>query len=293
MKRFSAVLAFVLIITSVFSFFAYAAAETRTEKFFAIIEKNKSVTLYEPMKNEDMGGFSYEKVSMQVVEDENGETVSELYGSAKLWFVDIDMYATQGGMLLYLPQINRHLDFFYIFGDEAENITEIFSDYDETDLMPLPSYPEYMSLKSSTVESDVDGYGDLYTETFVYDTESVVADLVSKDIIPDPALYDISLDDNKALSEFYWNYAGDYSGFASSLLYKNEATFTFNEKGQLVAADYFTGEGRDVYNEYYELGEIGGFEAGASAEDFEIPESSKDLKVLTMFLKFFFKLLLD
>ena len=179
------------------------------------------------------------------------------------------------------------MDFSYIVQEKADEVLKEML-YDNTELMPLPSYPEYMILKSSVTETDVAGYGELYTETFAYDTEAVVNDLVSKNIIPDPSLYDIPLDDNKALSEFFLNYSGDYSGFASTLLYCNEATFTFNEKGQLVAADYFTGEGKDVESEYYELGEFGGIEAGASAEDFEIPESSKELKALMMFIRFFF-----
>lgn len=87
-----------------------------------------------------------------------------------------------------------------------------------------------MRLKSSVVKTDVAEYGDLYIETFAYDIEAVV----NKDIIPEPSLYDISLDDSKATSDFYWNYAGDYLGFASFLLYENEATFTFNEKSHLL-----------------------------------------------------------
>ena len=75
---------------------------------------------------------------------------------------------------------------------------------------------------------------------------------ISKDIIPDPSRYGVSLDDNKALSEFYWNYAGDYSGFAASLFSQNEAIFMYNDKGQLIAADYFSGEGKEVDNVYYE-----------------------------------------
>lgn len=292
MKRLSAVLASVLIFTSVFSVFANAATETKTEKFYAEIEASKAVTFYEPMKNEDMGSFSYGKTSVRYAEYGNGENITEYFASAKLWFIDLKMYATQKGLFLYFPQINRHIDFSFILENETNDVF-INLMYEETELMPSPSYPEYMRLKSSVVETDVAGYGDLYVETFTYDIEAVVNDLVSKNIIPDPSLYDISLNDNKALSEFYWNYAGDYSGFASSLLYENEATFAFNEKGQLVAADYFTGEGKDVDNEHYELGEFGGIEAGASAEDFEMPESSKELRVLMMFIKILFKLLVE
>ena len=290
MKRLSAVLALVLIFTSVFSVFANAETETKTEKFFSEIEESKSITFYEPMKNEDMGGFSYGKTSVRYAEDGNGENITEYFASAKLWFIDLKMYATQKGLFLYFPQINRHIDFSFIWEDETNDIFVNLL-YEDTELMPSPSYPEYMRLKSSDVETDVAGYGDLYIETFTYDIGAVVNDLMSENIIPDPSLYDISLDDNKALSEFYWNYAGDYSGFASSLLYENEATFTFNEKGQLVAADYFTGEGKDVDNEHYELGEFGGIEAGATTEDFEIPESSKELKALTIFIRLVFSFL--
>ncbi len=291
MKRLSAVLALALIFTSVFSVFANATTETRTEKFFAEIEESKAVTFCEPMKNEDMGGFSYGKTSVRYAEDEKGEKINEYFASARLWFIDLEMYATREGLFLYFPQFNRHIDYSFIFEDETNDIF-INLLYEETELMPSPSYPEYMNLKSSVVETDVAGYGDLYIETFTYDIEAVVNDLVSEDIIPDPSLYDISLDDNEALSEFYWNYAGDYSGFASSLLYENEATFIFNEKGQLVAADYFTGEGKDVDIENYELGEFGGISPGASAEDFEMPESSANLEILTIFIKLVFKLFL-
>lgn len=290
MKKFSAVLVSVLVFVSVFSICAGAANETRTEKFFAEIEESKAVTYYGPMQNEDMGGFSYGKTSIRYTEDGNGENISEYFASAKLWFIDLEMYATQKGLFLYFPQFNRHIDFSLIWEDEANDILADLL-YEESELMPLPSYPQYMSLKSSVKETNVAGYGDLYTETFTYDTEAVVKDLVSKDIIPNPALYGISLDDNKALSEFYWNYAGDFSGFASSLLYENKATFTFDEKGQLVAADYFTGEGRDIDSEYYELGELGSIAAGASAEDFEMPESSKNLDVISMLIRFYLKLL--
>lgn len=290
MKRLSAVLALVLIFASVFSVFANAAVETRTERFFDEIEKSKAVTFYEPMKNEDMNGFSYGKTSIRYAEDVNGENINEYFASAKLGFVDLKMYATQKGLFLYFPQINRHIDFSYIVQEKADEVLRDML-YDDTELMPSPSYPEYMRLKSSVVETDVAGYGDLYVETFTYDLEAVVNDLVSKNIIPDPSLYDISLNDNKALSEFYWNYAGDYSGFASSLLYENKATFTFNEKGQLVAADYFIGEGKDIDNEHYELGEFGGIEAGALSEDFEMPESSKELKAFTVFIRFIIEFL--
>lgn len=288
MKRLSAVLALVLIFTSVFSVFANAETETKTEKFFSEIEESKSITFYEPMKNEDMDGFSYGKTSVRYAEYGNGENITEYFASAKLWFIDLKLYATQKGLFMYFPQINRHIDFSFIWEDETNDIFVNLL-YEDTELMPSPSYPEYMRLKSSVVETDVAGYGDLYIETFTYDIKAVVNDLVSKDIIPDPTLYGISLDDNKALSEFYWNYAGDYSGFASSLLYRNEATFTFNEKDQLVAADYFTGEGKGVDNEYYELGELGGIEAGATTEDFEMPESSANFEIFMMFIKLIFK----
>ena len=290
MKKFSAVLVSVLVFVSVFSICAGAANETRTEKFFAEIEESKAVTFYEPMQNEDMGGFSYGKTSIRYTEDGNGENITEYFASAKLWFIDLEMYATQKGLFLYFPQFNRHIDFSLIWEDEANDILADLL-YEESELMPLPSYPQYMSLKSSVEETNVAGYGVLYTETFTYDTEAVVKDLVSKDIIPDPAHYGISLDDNRALSEFYWNYAGDFSGFAASLLYENKATFTFDEKGRLVAADYFTGEGRDIDSEYYELGELGSIAAGASAEDFEMPESSKNLDVISTLIRFYLKLL--
>lgn len=288
MKKLSLVFAMILVFTSVFSICANAASETKTEKFFADIEKNKAITLYEPMKSENTNRFSENKVSMRHVEDENGKVMTEYFSSSKVFFLDLEMYVTQKGLFVYFPQFNRHMDFSLIFDNQTKDVFEELL-YEETVLMPLPSYPEYMSLKSSVKETDVAGYGDLYIETFTYDTEAVVNDLVAKGIIPDPALYGISLDDNEALGDFYWNYAGDYSGFAASLFYKNEATFTFNEKGQLVAADYFTGEGKDIDNEYYELGEIGGFSAGASAEDFEMPESSKSLRIFMMFVRLLFK----
>ncbi len=288
MKKLSAVIALILMFVSVFSICANAASETKTEEFFAKIEETKAITLYEPMKRENTNRFSENKVSMRHIEDENGKVMTEYFSSSKVFFLDLEMYATQKGLFLYFPQFNRHMDFSLVFGDQAKDVFDELL-YEETELMPLPSYPEYMSLKSSVKDTDVAGYGDLYTETFTYDTEAVVNDLVSKNIIPDPALYGISLDDNEALGDFYWNYAGDYSGFAASLFYKNEVTFTFNEKGQLVAADYFTGEGKDIDNEYYELGEIGGFSAGASAEDFEMPESSTSLKIFMLFVRLVYK----
>lgn len=290
MKKLSAVLALVLIFTFVFSAFANASGDTRTEKFFAEIEKTKAVTIYEPMKSENIKGISCDKVSLRHTEDENGRTVSEYYGSAKFFFIEMEAYATQNGMVMYFPQFNRHIDFYSVDQDKA---AAVLSDllYDETELMPLPSYPEYMSLKSSVVVTDVEGYGDLYVETFTYNLRAVVNDLVAEGIIPDPVLYDVPIYDNEALSDFYWNYAGDYSGYMASLLYRNEATFIFDENGMLLAADYFTGEGREVDNEYYELGEIGGFAAGAAAEDFEIPQSSKNLDVLTALIRFYLKLM--
>lgn len=288
MKKISVVFALALLLVSVFSIGAHAADATKTETFFADIERTGAITLYEPAKSENTNRFSENKVSMRHVEDENGKVMTEYFSSSKVFFLDLEMYVTQKGLFMYFPQFNRHMDFSLIFDNQAKDVFEELL-YEETELMPLPSYPEYMSLKSSVKETDVAGYGDLYTETFSYDTEAVVNDLVAKNIIPDPTLYGISLDDNEALGDFYWNYAGDYSGFAASLFYKNEATFIFNEKGQLVAADYFTGEGKDIDNEYYELGEIGGFSAGAAAEDFEMPESSTSLKIFMMFVRLLFK----
>lgn len=292
MKKISIVLALVLVFTSVFSVCANATGETRTEKFFAEIEETKAVTFYEPMKNEEIDGFSYEKVSMRLIENENGEEVSELSGVAKLGFMDIEMYATQKGLLIYFPQFNRHMDFSFIWKDKTEDILADFLGYEEDDLLPSLSYPEHMIFKS-VEESEVAGYGKVFTEKFTYDLEAIVNDLVSKDIIPDPTRYGVSLDDNKALSEFYWNYAGDYSGFASSLFYQNEATFMFNDKGQLIAADYFTGEGKDIDNVYYELGYIGAVAAGADAEDFVMPESSASLEIFMMLVRLIFTLLVN
>lgn len=292
MKKLSFVLAMILVFTSVFSICAGAAGETRTEKFFADIEKTGAITLYEPMKSENTNKFSENKVSMRQIEDENGKVMTEYFSSSKVFFLDIETYAIQKGLFMYFPQFNRHLDFSLIFDNQIKDVFEELL-YEETELMPLPSYPEYMSLKSSVKETDVAGYGDIYIETFTYDTEAVVNDLVAKKIIPNPALYGISLDDNEALGDFYWNYAGDYSGFAASLFYKNEATFIFDENGMLLAADYFTGEGRDVDTVYYELGEIGGFSAGASAEDFELPASSASLKIFMMFVRLMLKLMVQ
>ncbi len=285
MKKLSLVFAMILVLTSVFSICAGATSETKTEKFFADIERTGAITLYEPMKSENTKNFSEYKVSMRQIEDENGKIMTEYFSSSKVFFLDMETYATQKGLFMYFPQFNRHLDFSLLFDNQAKDVFEELL-YEETELMPQPSYPEYMSLKSSVKETDVAGYGDLYIETFTYDTEAVVNDLVAKKIIPDPALYGISLDDNEALGDFYWNYAGDYSGFAASLFYENEVTFIFDENGMLLAADYYTGEGRDVDTVYYELGEIGGFSAGASADDFEMPVSSSSLKIFMMFVRF-------
>lgn len=290
MKKISIVLALVLAITSVFSVCASAADETITEKFFAEIEETQAVTYYQPMRNEEMNGFTYEKASIRIVENANGEKISELYGAAKLGFMNIEAFATQDGLFMYFPQFNRHMDFSFVYKDKSEDILADFLGYEDDDLLPSLSYPEYMIFKSVD-ESEVAGYGKVYTEKFTYDLEGIVNDLVSKDIIPDPTLYGVSLDDNKALSEFYWNYAGDYSGFAASLFSQNEAIFMYNDKGQLIAADYFSGEGKDIDSVYYELGEIGAVAAGADAEDFVMPESSHNLEVFMMFVRLVFSLL--
>lgn len=290
MKKFSVALALVLVFTSVFSICANATAETMTEKFFAEIEETQAVTYYQPMRNEEMNGFTYEKASIRIVENANGEKISELYGAAKLGFMNIEAFATQDGLFMYFPQFNRHMDFSFVYKDKSEDILADFLGYEDDDLLPSISYPEYMIFKSVD-ESEVAGYGKVYTEKFTYDLEGIVNDLVSKDIIPDPTLYGVSLDDNKALSEFYWNYAGDYSGFAASLFSQNEAIFMYNDKGQLIAADYFSGEGKDIDSVYYELGEIGAVAAGADAEDFVMPESSHNLEVFMMFVRLVFSLL--
>ena len=122
MKRFSAVLVSVLVFVLAFSAIANAASETITEKFFYEIEKSKAVTFYEQIKNEDMGGFSYGKTSIRYAEDENGEEICEYFASAKLWFIDLEMYATQKGMFMYFPQINRHMDFSYIVQEKADEV---------------------------------------------------------------------------------------------------------------------------------------------------------------------------
>lgn len=290
MKKISAVLAFILVLASVFSVFANAAGETQTEKFFAEIKETKAVTLYQPMKNEEINGFSYEKVSMRIVENESGEEISEIGGVFKLGFMEIEAYATQEGLFVYFPQFNRHMDFSFILKDETENVLADFLGYRENDLIPTLSYSEYMMLKSVD-ESEIAGYGKVYTEKFSYDLEAIVGDLVAKDIIPDPTRYGVSLDDNKALSEFYWNYSGDYSGFASSLLYQNEAVFMYNDKGHLIAADYFTGEGEEIDHICYELGSVGGIDAGADAEDFSMPDSSFGMKIFMMFIRLVFTIL--
>lgn len=290
MKKFSVVLALVLVFTSVFSVCANAAGETMTEKFFSEIEATQAVTYYQPMKNEEMNNFYYEKSSIRIVENENGEKISEVSGAAKLGFMDIKMYATQDGLFIYFPQFKRHMDFSFIYKEKSEEILADFLNYEEDDLLPSLSYPEHMILKS-VEESEIAGYGKVVTEKFTFDLEPIVEDLVDKDIIPDPTLYGISLDDNKELSEFYWNYADDYSGFAASLFSQNEAIFMYNDKGQLIAADYFTGEGKNIDNVYYELGDIGAISAGADAEDFEMPESSYNLEVFMMFVRLVFSLL--
>lgn len=290
MKKISIVLVLVLTFMSVFSIFANATGTTITEKFFAEIEETKAVTYYQPMKNENVNGFSYEKASIRIIEDENGEKISEVYGAAKLGFMRIEAFATREGLFMYFPQFNRHMDFSFVYKDKSEDILSSFLGYEDDDLLPSPSYPEYMILKS-VEESEVAGYGKVITEKFSYDLEPVVDDLVSKDIIPDPTRYGVSLDDNKALSEFYWNYAGDYSGFAASLFSQNEAIFMYNDKGQLIAADYFSGEGKEVDNVYYEIGEVGAIAAGAEAEDFVMPESSHNLEVFMMFVRLVFSLL--
>ncbi len=290
MKKVSIVLALVLVFTSVFSICANAAGETLTESFFAEIEETQAVTYYQPMKNENMNGFSYEKASIRIIEAENGEKISEVYGAAQLGFMRIEAFATQKGLFMYFPQFNRHMDFSFVYKDKSEDILADFLGYEDDDLLPSLSYPEYMIFKS-VEESEVAGYGKVYTEKFTYDLEGIVDDLVSKDIIPDPTRYGVSLDDNKALSEFYWNYAGDYSGFAASLFSQNEAIFMYNDKGQLIAADYFSGEGKEVDNVYYEIGEVGAIAAGAEIEDFVMPESSHNLEVFMMFVRLVFSLL--
>lgn len=292
MKKICVILVSVLLLVSAFSVGANAADETRTEKFFSEIEEKKAATFYEPFKSEEFNGLNIEKISMRIVKDENGNRISELCGSAKLGFMDLKMYALESGIFIYFPQFNRHMDYSFVWKDKTDDLVEIFTGYSEEDIIPIPSYPEYMILKSIE-EKEIGKYGKVYVETFSYDIEAVVDDLVSKDIIPDPTLYDISLDDNKALSDFYWNYAGDYSGFASSLLYDNEASFMYNEEGLLVAADYFSGEGKEIDHENYELGLMGGIAPGANEEDFIMPESSANLEIFMMFVKLIFTLLVN
>lgn len=290
MKKVSIILALVLVFTSVFSICANAAGETITEKFFAEIEETQAVTYYQPMKNENMNGFSYEKASIRIIEDENGEKISEVYGAAKLGLMRIEAFATQEGLFMYFPQFNRHMDFSFVYKDKSEDILADFLGYEDDDLLPSLSYPEYLIFKS-VEESEVAGYGKVYTEKFTYDLEAIVDDLVAKDIIPDPVRYGISLDDNMALGEFFINYADDFSGFAYSLFFQNEVTFMFNDKGQLIAADYFSGEGKDIDSVNYEIGDIGAVAAGADTEDFVMPESSHNFEIFMMFVRLVFSLL--
>lgn len=290
MKKISIVLALVLVFTSVFSICANAAEETLTEKFFDEIEETQAVTFYQPMKNESFDNFSYEKVSMRLTENENGEEISELVGSAKVGFMEVEGYITQKGLFIYFPQFNRHMDLSFIWKDKTDELLEMFWGYEEDDLMPSLSYPEHMIFKS-VEETEIDGYGKVYIETFTYDLEAIVDDLVAKDIIPDPVRHGISLDDNMALGEFFMNYSDDNSGSAYLMLFKNEASFIYNEKGQLISAEYFTGEGENVDNVNYELGYIGAISAGADADSFIMPESSANLDVLVMFIRLIFTLL--
>ncbi|MBR3818737.1 MAG: hypothetical protein IKJ41_06260 [Clostridia bacterium] len=58
----------------------------------------------------------------------------------------------------------------------------------------------------------------------------------------------------------------------------------------LVAADCFTGEGRDVDTVYCELGDIGGISSGASQEAFQPPDLSVNLKALTFIIKLIMKI---
>lgn len=289
MKKISLVLASVLLFVSVFSMGAYASSEvTKTEAFFSKLAETQSLKLVNP-KDEEITGvdfIDFTEMSVRMFTDEAGNKKSEMIGSFKIGFMEVDMFALQSGLYIYFPQYDRHMDYSFIYKDKIDEVIEETSSMTVDLLLPV-AYSDLMTLKSAG-EQELEGYGKAYVETFSYDLKSIVKDLEMRGLVPNPNPYGVNFNDNEEVGDFILHSGADNASWYSDLAYQNEAFFAYDENGNLIACDYFAVKGERITEVEYEVGFVECIEPVVNANDFILPESSMNLEVFMMFVRLIF-----
>lgn len=300
MRKTCLFVSLVIAFVSVFSIGTFAAETqpTKTETFFSTLETNQIMQYVNPGKNDEMGPLKIKDMSIRLIKDDEGKEIAEWVGTVGLWIWEAKMYIIEDGCFYYFPQFNKHMDLSFLIDEEVKETTEFVSSQTDS-LLGQPCYQEYMTFVSAS-EENIKGIGKVYKETFSYDAEAILNDLIANDLIERPN-YNINYSDNESIADYiYWNggcynpKTDEFDGelyYVSELLEKNEVIFYFNENGDMLACDYYTGEGTEMENVYYELGFADYITLDVPTDEFIVPDSSSSLAVFELFAKIVFAFL--
>lgn len=300
MKKTCLFVALILLFVSVFSTGAIAAdAEaTKTKAFFETLETSKKMKLVNPGKNEDMGPLKLKDMSIRLIKNDAGIEIAEWVGTTSIAFWEAKMYILDDGIYYYFPQFNSHMDLSFLIGEKVNEMMDSVAIQTDS-ILGQPCYEEYMKFSSDSEET-VSGFGKVYKETFTYDAEAILNELIAEGLIESPDYY-INYSDHESIADYiYWNggcynpETDEFDGelyYVSELLEKNEVVFYYNENGDMLACDYYTGEGTEMENTHYELGFADGITLDVPDDEFIVPDSSSSLAVFEMFARIIFTLL--
>lgn len=300
MKKTCFVVALIMLFVSVFSSAAFAgdSEATKTEAFFDALEVSKTMKYINPGKNDDMGPLKLKDMSIRLIENEEGKEIAEWVGTMGILFWDAEMYIVEEGIYYYFPQFNRHMNLSFLIDDEVKETMDFVAMQTDS-LLGQPCYEEYMEFISAT-EENVPGIGKVYKETFGYDAGAILDELIAEGLIERPNYY-INYSNHESIADYiYWNggcynpETDEFDGelyYVSELLEKNEVVFYYNENGDMLACDYYVGEGTEMENTYYELGFADCITLNVPADGFIVPESSSSLRIFEMFARIIFAIL--
>lgn len=300
MKKTCFVVALIMLFVSVFSTAAFAvdSETTKTDAFFDALETSKTMMYVNPGKNDDMGPLKLKDMSIRLIENEEGKEIAEWVGTVGILFWDAEMYIVEEGIYYYFPQFNRHMNLSFLIDDEVKETMDFVAMQTDS-LLGQPCYEEHMKFVSAT-EENVPGIGKVYKETFSYDAGAILDELIAEDLIESPDYY-INYSNHESIADYiYWNggcynpETDEFDGelyYVSELLEKNEVVFYYNENGDMLACDYYVGEGTEMENTHYELGFADRITLDVPEDEFTVPESSPSLRIFEMFARIIFAML--
>ncbi len=287
MKKISILISFVLIFSFIFSVSSSASDfSSRTEQFFAKVEEAQALRFVPPFIS-DVPGMEFYDTYVRVCKDNNGKEYVESAGKSKIAFVEIEMYALKDKLYMYFPQFNCHADLSELYADKTDDVLDDFNGAANAALM-IPAHKEHMYFYQSE-EKLIEDYGTVYIERYKYDKKAVLHEILENGeiVLPDGVnINKISCD------EIAWKLIdmGEKESNVAFFLWAEYAEFVFNEDGNLVGGNYYTGNGADMDHEMFDMNDYKYIAPETDMTKFELPKSSSNSFIFTFFVKLVFSM---